>query len=186
MMEAIGALGMGVLLGVFYDFLRCARREFSSCLFSTVCDVLYAIWTAAALFIYGLNSPSGSLTLYIAVLSLSGAMLYFATLGKYMRRLFAPVMHVLRQILRKVKKMLMKAFAVRKKIQKSVKNIFSRAKKWFTITSKVMDCENPNQGRKGQRSEIQENRLSHESSYRGPDYLRSSQHSIDPFADIAG
>ena len=186
LLEAGGALGVGAVLGIVYDFLRCARNEFAGCAFHLLCDFFFAVGASAALFAYGMHSPSGCLTLYIAALAAAGAMLYFAVAGRTARHLFSLFLRFLSRILRFTNKKLIKVFIMLKKIKKILKNIFSRAKKWFTITGKVVDCENPDQGRKGQQSEVQEDRLSHESSYRGPDYLRCDKHIVNPLSNIAG
>ena len=185
LLEAGGALGLGAVLGVVYDFLRCARNEFAGCAFHLFCDFLFAVGASAALFMYGINSPSGCLTLYIAALVAAGAMLYFASVGRTIRHLFILLLRFFSRILRYIKKKLEKVFVTLKKNKKILKNVFSRAEKWFTITGKVVDCENPDQGRKGRRSEIQEDRLSHESSYCGPDYLRCDKHIVNPLSDIS-
>lgn len=172
LLEAAGALGAGAVLGIIYDFLRCLRREFSSTVLAAVCDTAFAFAAAALLFTYGIASPSGGLTLYIASLSFAGAVLYFAAAGKYVRRVFAPLFRILRKILAFAANLWAKVAGMLKKIKENIKNIFSRAKKRFTIIGKSVSCENPVEKRKGRRREIQENRLSNESSYRGPDYLR--------------
>ena len=81
------ALSLGFALGLVLDFLRAVRRRLRGRLFRGGLDLLFALITLAALFVFGMATPLGRLQIHTIFFTAVGAALYGVTL----RKIFFPV-----------------------------------------------------------------------------------------------
>jgi len=121
----LAALGLGLLLGLIYGFLRPLRRKGN-----TLGDLLFLLCAGAVWVQLGFGICQGDLRLgYFAGLPM-GAVLWEKTVGKLLRPVFFQFWRILERVFgfpwRVMKKIL-------RKCRKFAKNVFASAKKWSTI-----------------------------------------------------
>lgn len=79
------ALGLGVLTGLLYDFIRPFRRRAGSGL-TALLDLMFSLAAGVAAFIYAMGAGSGRLGLWELFMTLMGFVLYMHTFSDIVYR----------------------------------------------------------------------------------------------------
>lgn len=184
-MEVAATLLMGLALGCLYDIFRLIRQHRGGVFIPVLCDVLFCLFAAAALFVHGMTVGEGELRLYMPFLALCGAILYFFIFGAEFRSIFRKIAGVISKIVRWILKPLKKVAHHIKKYFENLKNIFSRLKKRFTIIANNVQIAAKRKKSKntlpleGSQDEVHKIRHTYEDSDFGVDRIRYNQHHID-------
>lgn len=83
----VGAVALGLTVGLFYDILRILRVRLKSWLLSGILDFVFWIIVAAALFLYALSAGNGQVRIFMTLGLMGGGFLYFWLLSPPMLRL---------------------------------------------------------------------------------------------------
>jgi spore cortex biosynthesis protein YabQ len=106
------SIGVGVLLGAYYDVFRIFRTVFCSekrAVFYQ--DIFYMLTSAIITFLLALGVNYGNVRFYILAGEIIGWCLYFLTIGMVTIRVFRFVSHVLRRFLiNPIKKIILRLF----------------------------------------------------------------------------
>jgi len=100
--KALGyALVLGFVLGLVYDLVRPVRRR-SSTWGECILDVLFALFSGSAVFIYALAAPSGRLGVWELMFALCGFLLYTYLLSNRIYavtdRFFVVIISIVRRV----------------------------------------------------------------------------------------
>jgi hypothetical protein len=133
LLQALAAFCLGAAGGIFYDFLRVLRRRRRSRLFTALCDLLFSLVFCCGLFLLGFDLGLGELRLFMAIFAGLGAMAYFYTAGPFVRRAFSLACTGGAKVLSVAAIPAAMGWKLQKKFIFFVKNVFSYAKKRFTI-----------------------------------------------------
>ena len=131
--EAAAVLLCGMGLGFVYQVLSCVRARRGR-LASVICDVSFCLLAAASLFLMGMGPGGGELRLYMPAAAAGGAAMYFLLFGSAARPMLGRGLDTLEKILAAAAPPLGYIRKILASGLKNLKNIFSRARKRFTIT----------------------------------------------------
>jgi len=88
----------GGMLALVYDLLRAVRRKVRGLISAALADLFFWIIAGAALFTLGMSAGGGQLRIFMLVFALIGAVLYFATLSRYVLNMCDAVFNLLGKI----------------------------------------------------------------------------------------
>ncbi|MBE6914406.1 MAG: hypothetical protein E7472_05675 [Ruminococcaceae bacterium] len=131
-LEAAATLLTGLALGVVYSVLAAVRARRGR-VAGAALDILFCTLFAAALFLLGMGAGRGRLRLYMPLLALGGVGAWTSLFGAATVRRLSRAFDCFAAMRRKLTLPIAKTG---RKIEKSLKSIFSKLIKWFTITSK--------------------------------------------------
>ena len=99
------ALAAGIIMGVYYDIFRFARRLFHFSNFSVIIqDIIFWLSSAIYIFFVCVKLNNGYIRIYFVVFALIGWGVYFFTLGKIIFIIFDFIIKILRSFYYKIKK----------------------------------------------------------------------------------
>ena len=132
MLEAFAALLLGLGLGCVYTALGVLRRRCGRGAAAAL-DVLFCALFTLALFAFGMGPGRGTLRFYFPPLALGGVALWDVLFGPATRAAATAALRALASVLARARRPVEKLWGCAKKFWIFLKNIFSTAKKWFTI-----------------------------------------------------
>lgn len=94
-------LGLGFFLGFFYDIISVFRYAF--CRFKTlifVFDFLFCILTAVISYLLFLGTTNGVIRIYLVLAEITGAAVYFFTVGRIISRMVRRIAKAFSQLFR--------------------------------------------------------------------------------------
>jgi hypothetical protein len=179
------SLAMGAGLGLLYDVFRALRRR-TGARAGAVLDALFALSAAFMLFAFGMGPGEGSVQVFTVIFAALG-------LAAYMAAVSPPVLKALLFVSDAASRGLSFASAPMKKAAEKIgkskkisRNVFTKSKKWFTITKVVMSNHRRQTETGGKPGEAEKIQRHHEDRYIGPDNLRGSELYIRPQQDGGG
>ncbi len=99
------ALAAGIIMGVYYDIFRFARRLFHFSNFSVIIqDIIFWLSSAIYIFFVCVKLNNGYIRIYFVVFALIGWGVYFFTLGKFIFIILDFIIKILRSFYYKIKK----------------------------------------------------------------------------------
>lgn len=119
--RACAAVVCGAALGFFYELLRLPRLLFPGRAAAAVCDLVFCLGAAAALFTLGLGPGGGQLRLYMCAFAAAGFVLWRAAPGRLMARGEARLAALARRAARFCLQKLRSGAVFAKKLTKSAK-----------------------------------------------------------------
>lgn len=130
------SLLVGLGIGFIYDACRIIRTACANFCVTVVCDIIFWLIFAGALFTMGMGPSHGEMRLYLIIVCLIGSGLYFLFFGKYARIAVRYFLRMLCDFVLFITLPLVKLIKIAKKFGLFFISLFSRVGKWFTITSK--------------------------------------------------
>ena len=125
LLRLLGALLLGLALGLLYDLLRPPRRRLGR-LGAALFDLLFALLAGAAVFLYAMGAPAGRLGLWELAAAVSGFLLYQQLLSPLFYPLFSACFGFLCSIIGSWK-------IICVKFQISAKKNFQKVRKCFIV-----------------------------------------------------
>ncbi len=132
------ALGLGFIMGIFYDIFRIIRTSVSKGkLAIAIFDVFYCILLCFCTFIFCLTVNEGEIRAYLLLGELFGFAVYYFSLGiiiftlsekiisfakRVLKTIFNVIFYPFRLVYDEIRKMLVKIFSKHRKNSKNIKN----------------------------------------------------------------
>jgi len=190
LVEAASALILGLAAGFLYDVFRVIRHRANSKVVTVAADFLFWLIVGLLLFAVGVSAGRGRLRVYMTVLAMASAAVYFCTLSRACTFLCGKLVDLIILLVKIITYPLRLFFSALKKIAKIVKKTFQYWRRWYTIGGKSAltralsaDTRRP---RKGGPDETQTRRYNYESYRAGTGHLRYSELSKHMAADRNG
>ncbi|MCL2402043.1 MAG: hypothetical protein FWC90_05305 [Oscillospiraceae bacterium] len=136
LIEAVSALLLGVSAGFLYDILRAVRRRTDSKAVTAVLDFLFWVVAGVLLFAVGFLAGQGRQRVYMTVLAIISAAVYFCTLSRIFMLLCEKLVDFVLLILKLLTYPLVLLVRFLKKIIEMEKKRFQYQRKWYTIAGK--------------------------------------------------
>jgi hypothetical protein len=181
------SLAAGGAIGLLYDMTRAGRQRMKGLFLRELADALFALAAAFLLFWLGMGPGQGALMWFMTAFAALG----FAAYMTVFSRIMLPVFHKMAEAAAEFFGIVsFPVHWIRKKANKSKKicrSIFTNANKWFTIIKtkrSVMSSSRSGNRTGGKAGEVQKDQRHNEASYRSPDYLRHSEHSVGEEQDF--
>jgi len=133
LVEAAASLALGFAAGFFYDVLRVIRRRAGSTVVTWMTDLLFWVVIALALFMVGFTAGQGRQRVYMTVMSILAAVLYFCTLSRACTFLAGKAVDFFVLVIKIVTYPLRLILSVLKKFANFIKKVFQYWRRWYTI-----------------------------------------------------
>ncbi|MCL2408582.1 MAG: spore cortex biosynthesis protein YabQ [Oscillospiraceae bacterium] len=136
LIEAVSALLLGVAAGFLYDVFRVIRRRTGSKTVTAVIDFLFWVIAGVLLFAVGFLAGQGRQRVYMTVLAIISATVYFSTLSRVFVLLCEKLVDFILLILKIITWPLVLLVRFLKKIAEMAKKLFQYQRRWYTIAGK--------------------------------------------------
>lgn len=133
LLEAAASLLLGVAAGFLYDFFRVIRRRLKLKIVTFLMDTLFWLICGTALFLMGLSLGGGEVRIFMMLLGILGAAVYFSTLSRLTVTLCEKLADFLYFVLICLLKPFVWAKILVKKIIDFAKKVFQYYRKWGKI-----------------------------------------------------
>jgi spore cortex biosynthesis protein YabQ len=129
----LGALVMGVAVGLVYDLIRIPRAYIRIPLLGAVLDLLFWLAVTAALFLYAIYAGGGEVRIYMAAALFGGALGYFLLISPWVRRFSGVLAAGAATLGRWIAFPIRKLASAIKKLKEKLKNSFSSYRKRYKM-----------------------------------------------------
>jgi spore cortex biosynthesis protein YabQ len=136
LIEAAAALLLGISAGFLYDVLRAVRRRADSKIVTSALDLLFWIVAGVLLFAVGFFAGQGRQRVYMTVLAIVSAAVYFCTLSRAFVLLCEKLVDFVLFLIKILTYPLVLLVRFLKKIIELEKKLFQYRRRWYTITGK--------------------------------------------------
>jgi hypothetical protein len=133
LIQAASSLILGAAAGFIYDLFRVVRRRARSKAVTAATDFLFWLITGLAVFLLGLSLGGGRQRLFMNIMAVLGAILYFVTLSRYSLVLCNAIADAVVFVLYCLSRPFVWVYFAYKKLRIFLKNIFHYAFKWYKI-----------------------------------------------------
>ncbi|UOO37615.1 spore cortex biosynthesis protein YabQ [Oscillospiraceae bacterium CM] len=131
--QAASSLLLGAAAGFLYDFFRVVRRRAPSGTVTMIADFLFWLVCGAGLFLLGLSLGGGRQRIFMSVVAVTGATLYFITLSRISLAICNKLADIIIFILFCLSRPVVWLYLAMKKICLFIKNIFHYLQKWYKL-----------------------------------------------------
>ena len=127
---------LGTAIGLLYDIVRAQRRRAGAAM-GAVLDAVFAVTAALLVFWFGMGPGDGVVQLFTAIFTVLGFAAYMAFLSPGVLKGLLFVLNAADKAAYKASAPL-RRWGIAGKTKKISKNVFTKLKEWFTITTVIM------------------------------------------------